>query len=229
VGLRFGKYSNFGIAVDRNLTLKWLFPQEKATFQCNQKDHVNSEIALDEELKIPDSSHEVLRESRLAHNREGVPFFCGNFHEPVCGCISRKEQNFAFRISSLELDCQLDAVHLRHHHIGNQDAWATRLRGLQHLFDIRERGRLKAGRIQNSGDHRCGSRLIVHYEDSLRGVFCHGGILLHHAGRLFIRLLPIITLRRRTMVHRGRREMPQPRYARGVRIVQLITRSAAVN
>jgi hypothetical protein len=54
-----GRYSNFGIAVDRNLTLKWLFPfrgphgkvfvrgvEEKATFQCTQKDHVNSEIAL---------------------------------------------------------------------------------------------------------------------------------------------------------------------------------------
>jgi len=39
-------YSNFGIAADRNHTLKWLFPQEKATFQCTQKDRVNSEIAL---------------------------------------------------------------------------------------------------------------------------------------------------------------------------------------
>jgi len=39
--------SNFGIAVDRNLTLKWLFHQENATFQCTQKDYVNSEIALE--------------------------------------------------------------------------------------------------------------------------------------------------------------------------------------
>src|ERR1035438_5172318 len=38
-----------------------------------------------EELKIPDSGHEVLRESRLAHNRKGVPFFCGNLHEPIGG------------------------------------------------------------------------------------------------------------------------------------------------
>jgi hypothetical protein len=29
-------YSILGIAVNRNLTVKWLFPQEKATFQCSQ-------------------------------------------------------------------------------------------------------------------------------------------------------------------------------------------------
>jgi hypothetical protein len=34
--------------------------------------------------------------------------------------------------------------------------------------------------------------------------------------------LPIITLRRGIMVHRGWREMPQPRYAAGMRNVQLI-------
>src|SRR5580658_2982408 len=39
-------YGIFGIAVDRNLTLKWLFSQEKATFQCRQKDHIDSESAL---------------------------------------------------------------------------------------------------------------------------------------------------------------------------------------
>lgn len=40
-------YSIFGIAVDRKLTLKRLFPQEKATLQCSQKDYVNSENALE--------------------------------------------------------------------------------------------------------------------------------------------------------------------------------------
>jgi len=134
-------------------------------------------------LKIRDSGHEVLRKNRLAHKREGMAFPGGNFHETTRGCISRKEQNFAFWIGSLELDCQLDAVHFGHEHIGNQDVWATRLRSLHHLFGVRESGRLKAGRIQNCGNNRCGSRLIVHYEDSLRGVFCHGGILLHPAGR----------------------------------------------
>ena len=39
-------YSIFGIAVDRKHTLKWLFPQEKATFQCSQKVYVYSENAL---------------------------------------------------------------------------------------------------------------------------------------------------------------------------------------
>jgi hypothetical protein len=37
-----GNYSILGITVNRKLTLKWLFPQEKATFQCAQKDYINS-------------------------------------------------------------------------------------------------------------------------------------------------------------------------------------------
>jgi hypothetical protein len=138
---------------------------------------------LDEELKLRDSGHEVLRENRLAHKREGMALFIGNFHETICGCISRKEQNFAFWTGSLEPGCQLDAVHLRHDHIGNQYAWATRLRSQHHLFGVSEGGRLKAGRIQDSGDSQCGSRLIVHHEDGLRVVFCHYGILPHHAWR----------------------------------------------
>jgi UTP--glucose-1-phosphate uridylyltransferase len=40
------EYSKFGIAVDRSLTVKWLFPQEKATFQCTKKGYTNSEFAL---------------------------------------------------------------------------------------------------------------------------------------------------------------------------------------
>jgi hypothetical protein len=42
-----GGYSIFGIAVDRKHSFKWLFPQEKATFQCTQKVYVYSENALD--------------------------------------------------------------------------------------------------------------------------------------------------------------------------------------
>ena len=37
-----GSYSILGITVNRKLTLKWLFPQEKATLQCAQKDYINS-------------------------------------------------------------------------------------------------------------------------------------------------------------------------------------------
>ena len=39
-------YSVFGIAVDRRKTLKWLFPQEKATFHNPEKVYVYSENAL---------------------------------------------------------------------------------------------------------------------------------------------------------------------------------------
>jgi hypothetical protein len=35
--IRLTDYSIFGIAVDRKHKLKWLFPQEKATFQCSQE------------------------------------------------------------------------------------------------------------------------------------------------------------------------------------------------
>jgi hypothetical protein len=42
----FGAYSIFGIAVDRRHALKWLFPQEKATFHRPQKVYVYSENAL---------------------------------------------------------------------------------------------------------------------------------------------------------------------------------------
>jgi hypothetical protein len=38
-------YSIFGIGVARNRTLKWLFPQEKATFHSAQKVYVYSESA----------------------------------------------------------------------------------------------------------------------------------------------------------------------------------------
>ena len=43
---RTGHYSVFGIAVDRRKTLKWLFPQEKATFHNPEKVYVYSENAL---------------------------------------------------------------------------------------------------------------------------------------------------------------------------------------
>ena len=43
---RLGCYSVFGIAVDRRKTLKWLFPQEKATFHNPEKVYVYSENAL---------------------------------------------------------------------------------------------------------------------------------------------------------------------------------------
>jgi len=39
-------YSIFGITVDRKHNVKWLFPQEKATFHCSQKDYMYSENAL---------------------------------------------------------------------------------------------------------------------------------------------------------------------------------------
>src|ERR1035441_165941 len=42
----FDRYSTFGIAIDRNLTAKWLFSQEKDTSQCSKKQHINSESAL---------------------------------------------------------------------------------------------------------------------------------------------------------------------------------------
>jgi hypothetical protein len=38
--------SIFGIGVDRKHTLKWLFPQEKATFDGSQKVYMYSENAL---------------------------------------------------------------------------------------------------------------------------------------------------------------------------------------
>lgn len=60
---------------------------------------------IDEELKIRDGSHKVRWENRLAHQREGMALFGGNFHEAICGCISRKEQNFAFWTCGLELNC----------------------------------------------------------------------------------------------------------------------------
>jgi hypothetical protein len=40
------RYSIFGNGVDRKHTLKWPFPQEKATFHCSQKVYVYSENAL---------------------------------------------------------------------------------------------------------------------------------------------------------------------------------------
>ena len=40
------RYSVFGIAVDRRKTLKWLFPQEKATFHNPEKVYVYSENAI---------------------------------------------------------------------------------------------------------------------------------------------------------------------------------------
>jgi hypothetical protein len=39
-------YSIFGIGVDRKHTLKWLFPQEKATFHGTEKVYMYSENAL---------------------------------------------------------------------------------------------------------------------------------------------------------------------------------------
>ena len=144
-----------------------------AEYGGRKREAVGWSAPLDEELKFRDSGHQVIRENRLAHKREGMALFIGNIHESICVCISRKEQNFAVWTGSLEPDCQLDAVHLRHEHIGNQDAWATRLRSLHHLLGVREGGRLKAGRIQDSGDKQCGSRLIVHHEDGLRVVFWH--------------------------------------------------------
>jgi hypothetical protein len=39
-------YSIFGITVDRKQTLKWLFPQEKATLHAPLKVYVYSENAL---------------------------------------------------------------------------------------------------------------------------------------------------------------------------------------
>ena len=41
-------YSIFGIGVDRNRALKWLFPQEKATLHAPQKVYVYSGNALAE-------------------------------------------------------------------------------------------------------------------------------------------------------------------------------------
>ena len=40
-------YSSFGIGVDRKHALKWLFPQEKATFHRAQRVYVYSETALE--------------------------------------------------------------------------------------------------------------------------------------------------------------------------------------
>jgi len=39
-------YSIFGIGVDRKHTLKWLFPQEKATYHGTEKVYMYSENAL---------------------------------------------------------------------------------------------------------------------------------------------------------------------------------------
>ena len=39
----------------------------------------------DEELKSCDSGHEVIRENPLAHKREGMALFGGNFHETIYG------------------------------------------------------------------------------------------------------------------------------------------------
>jgi hypothetical protein len=44
--LKLHIYSIFGIAVDRKQILKWLFPQEKATFYGSQKVYTYSENAL---------------------------------------------------------------------------------------------------------------------------------------------------------------------------------------
>src|ERR1039458_2423341 len=44
-------YSSFGIGVDRKHALKWLFPQEKATFHRAQKVYVYSETALKTQRK----------------------------------------------------------------------------------------------------------------------------------------------------------------------------------
>ena len=43
---RSKSYSIFGIGVDRKHTLKWLFPQEKATFHGTEKVYMYSENAL---------------------------------------------------------------------------------------------------------------------------------------------------------------------------------------
>ena len=45
LGFKKPRHSIFGIAVDRKHTLKWLFPQEKATYQCTQEVSVYSENA----------------------------------------------------------------------------------------------------------------------------------------------------------------------------------------
>jgi hypothetical protein len=42
----FQGYSSFGITVDRKHTLKWLFPQARATLLAPHQGHTNSETAL---------------------------------------------------------------------------------------------------------------------------------------------------------------------------------------
>ena len=49
--MRSETYSIFGIGVDRKHILKWLFPQEKATFHGSKKVYVYSENALEDDLR----------------------------------------------------------------------------------------------------------------------------------------------------------------------------------
>jgi hypothetical protein len=48
----FDRYSIFGIGVYRRHYAKWLFPQEKVTFQCSQKVYVYSENALNPRFRL---------------------------------------------------------------------------------------------------------------------------------------------------------------------------------
>ena len=82
IGLPLG-YSIFGIAVDRKHILKWLFPQEKATFQCTQEVSAYSENALRVTGSLSFSMHHLSQQTDKGNLPTGHAVDNAGF--PRCG------------------------------------------------------------------------------------------------------------------------------------------------
>jgi hypothetical protein len=78
----FTRYSIFGIGVDRKHILKWLFPQEKATFHGSKKVYMYSENALKTEMKANEDGMCVQGANPTRH-----PITMYNLSDFPWGCI----------------------------------------------------------------------------------------------------------------------------------------------
>jgi hypothetical protein len=65
---QIGSYSGSRIAVNRRLTLKWLFPQEKATFGETQKDYMYSGTASSDGQSAEQNAGDVVLAAALFGN-----------------------------------------------------------------------------------------------------------------------------------------------------------------